>query len=275
MTAPEVDRVLQVYDVENLHAAVVEAYIDWRKALVEAVIRAELSGAATTRLLGHELCVRRLASLLQLASSYREGREWTCECNYCRFMNGIRNYLAHHWTRGGASFAISGGRWRRGSVWTERHDPDADDDRVDVHTYGPHVDIDLVSRSLKERRKFDAAARALGKGARRFNLAPAVDGHLRCLSASYADWRKKNPLPKRGGPHAGLLEIARRRRQASAGRQLGTLGLVGGAWEVNAATGDFLRSAAAPGSRRRAGRDAAAGVAAGQRQPPAEGPADE
>ena len=64
MTAPEADRVLQVHDAENLHAAVVETCIDWRKALVEAVIRAELSGAATTRLLGHELCVRRLAGLL-------------------------------------------------------------------------------------------------------------------------------------------------------------------------------------------------------------------
>ena len=122
MTAPEGDRVLQVHDAENLHAAAVEACIDWQKA----VVRAELSGAATTRLLGHELCVRRLASPLQLASSYREGREWTCECTCCRLMNGIRNDLAHHWTRGGASFAISGGRGSRGSVWSERRNPNAD-----------------------------------------------------------------------------------------------------------------------------------------------------
>ena len=97
MTAPEADRVLQVHDAENLPAAAVEACIDWQKA----VVRAELSGAATTRLLGHELCVRRLASLLQLANSYREGRE------------------------GGASFAISGGRWSRGSVRTEGRNPNA------------------------------------------------------------------------------------------------------------------------------------------------------
>ena len=63
-----------------LYAAVVEGYVEWRTALVEAVVRAELSGAVTLHPDGHELCVRRLANLLQMASSYREGREWSCEC---------------------------------------------------------------------------------------------------------------------------------------------------------------------------------------------------
>ena len=151
MTAPEADRVLQVHDAKNLPAAAVEAYIDWRKALVEAVVRAELSGAATTRLLGHELCVRRLASPLPLASSYREGREWTCECTCCRLMNGIRNYLAHHWTRGGASFAISGGRGSRGSVRTEGRNPNA-------------LFADAPAAALRRRRDRVGPARA-GRGA--------------------------------------------------------------------------------------------------------------
>ncbi len=228
MDAKDIDlqRVLHIYNVETLYAAVVEGYVEWRTALVEAVVRAELSGAATMHPGGHELCVRRLANLLQLASSYREGREWSCECHYCCFMGGILNYLAHYWTRGDVNFAISGGRWSSGTLWTAQNGDD--EDRCDFRTYGPHVDIDLVSRALKERRKFDGAARALGKGAQRFNLVPVVDGYMRCLWANYIGWRKKNPLPKRGGPRAALLEIARRRRQASAGRGPGSLGLAGG-----------------------------------------------
>ena len=87
-------------------------------------------------------------------------------------------------------------------------------DGSDPRSYAPQVDIDLVSKRLKERRKFDAAARVLGNGARRFNLAPAVEGCLRCLTASHADWRSENPLPvpgdkEHGYPRADLLEIAK------------------------------------------------------------------
>ena len=86
-------------------------------------------------------------------------------------------------------------------------------DGSDLRSYAPQVDIDLVSKRLKERRKFDAAARALGKGAGRFNVAPAVEGCLRCLSANQAGWRSENPLPEladhpHGGPGADLLELA-------------------------------------------------------------------
>ena len=76
----DLQQVLHIYNVETLYGAVVEGYVEWRTALVEPVVRAELSGAATVHPGGHELCVRRLANLLQLASSYREGREWSCEC---------------------------------------------------------------------------------------------------------------------------------------------------------------------------------------------------
>ena len=41
-----------------------------------------------------------------------------------------------------------------------------------------------------------AATCALGKGAGRFNVAPAVEGCLRCLSANQAGWRSENPLPE-------------------------------------------------------------------------------
>ena len=56
----DLQRVLHIYNVETLYAAVVEGYVEWRTALVEAVVRAELSGAATMHPDGHELCVRRL-----------------------------------------------------------------------------------------------------------------------------------------------------------------------------------------------------------------------
>ena len=100
MTAHEGDknRVLHIYNVETLYAAGVEGYIEWQTALVEAVLRAALSGAIATHLRGHQQCIRKLTNLLQVASSYRQGREWGCECNYCLFMWGLRNYLANHWT---------------------------------------------------------------------------------------------------------------------------------------------------------------------------------
>ncbi len=171
MTVKDIDlqRVLHIYTVETLYAAVVEGDVEWRTALVEAVVRAELSGAATMHPAGHELCVRRLANLLQLASSYREGREWSCECHYCRLLAGVRNYLAHHWARGPVAFAISAG-WSNAAAMEVRQDNGADGG--DPYGYAPHVDPELVSTRLKERRKFDAAARVLGKGARRLNLAP-------------------------------------------------------------------------------------------------------
>ena len=222
----DLQRVLHIYNVETLYAAVVEGYVEWRTALVEAVVRAELSGAVTLHPDGHELCVRRLANLLQLASSYREGRE----CHYCRLLAGVRNYLAHHWGRGHAAFAISAG-WPNAAAAAARQD-NADDGN-EPYGYAPHVDVELVSKRLKERRRFDTAARVLGKGARRFNLAPAVEGCLRCLSASHAGWRFENPLPESADhlqncPGADLLELARQRRQASAGRGPGSLGLATG-----------------------------------------------
>ena len=126
---------------------------------------------------------RRLANLLQMASSYREGREWSCECHYCRLLAGVRHYLAHHGARGPVAFAISAGR-SNAAAMEVRQDNAADGS--DLRSYAPQVDIDLVSKRLKERRKFDAAARALGKGAGRFNVAPAVKGCLRCLPANHA-----------------------------------------------------------------------------------------
>ena len=220
--------VLHVYTVENLYAAVVEAYIQWQTALVEAVLRASLSGVTTMHLRGHQLCIHRLASLLQVASAYRHGRKWRCECDCCLFMWGLRNYLAHHWARDDTEFAISGGRWSSGSIWTRQHNARY------LRTYAPQVRIAAVRKTLKKRRRFDAAARALADGAPRCSLVPVVDGYMRCLSANCTDWRAANPVPEPDGrehgyPRNALLELAREMRQASAARALGSLGLVGGA----------------------------------------------
>ena len=226
--------VLHVYNVENLYAAVVEAYIQWQTALVEAVVRASLSGDTTMHLRGHQLCIRRLASLLQVASAYRHGRRWRCECNYCLFMWGLRNYLAHHWGRDDAEFAISGGRWSSRSIWSRQHNAGFDDNRGYLRTYAPQVRIAAVRKTLKRRHRFDAAARALADGAPRCSLVPVVNGYMRCLSANCAEWRAANPVPKPDGrghgyPRTALLELAREMRQASAARALGSLGLMGGA----------------------------------------------
>ena len=236
MAADEHDKnsVPHIYTVENLYAAVVEAYIQWRTALVEAVLRASLSAETTMHLRGHQLCIRRLASLLQVASAYRHGRQWRCECHYCLFMWGLRNYLAHHWARDGAEFAISGGRWSSGSIWTRQHNAPFDHNRGYLRTYAPQVRIAAVRKTLKKRRRFDAAARALADGAPRCRLVPVVDGYLRCLSANCAEWRAANPVPEPDGrehgyPRTELLKLAGELRQASSARPLGGLGLVGGA----------------------------------------------
>ena len=236
MAADEGDKsvVLHVYNVENLYAAVVEAYIQWQTALVEAVLRASLSGDTIMRLRGHQLCIRRLASLLQVASAYRHGRRWRCECDCCLFMWGLRNYLAHHWGRDDAAFAISGGRWSSGSIWTRQYNARFDDNRGYRRTYAPQVRIAAVRKTLKRRRRFDAAVRALADGGPTCSLVAVVDGYLRCLSANCAAWRAANPVPESDGrehgyPRTALLELAREMRQASAARALGSLGLVGGA----------------------------------------------
>ena len=103
-----------------------------------------------------------------------------------------------------------------------------------IRTYAPQVRIAPVRKTLTKRRRFDAAARALGDGAPRYSLAPVVDGYMRCLSATCAEWRAANPVPEPDGrehgyPRTALLELAREMRQASAARGLGSLGLVGGA----------------------------------------------
>ena len=80
-------------------------------------------------------------------------------------MWGLPNYLAHHWTRDGVEFAISGGRWSSGSIWTRQNNAHPDDNRSYLRTYAPQVSIAAVRKTLKKRRRFDAAARALGDGA--------------------------------------------------------------------------------------------------------------
>ena len=99
MTVADADlqRVLHIHTAETLYAAVVEGYIEWRTALLEAVGPGRIDRrrpdaprlGTTCASAGWPICGR-------LASSYREGREWSCECHYCRLLAGVRNYLAHH-----------------------------------------------------------------------------------------------------------------------------------------------------------------------------------
>ena len=63
MSADDREAVLHIYNVEMLYAAVVDGYVDWQTAIVEAVLRASLSGDTAEHLRGHERCVSALASL--------------------------------------------------------------------------------------------------------------------------------------------------------------------------------------------------------------------
>ena len=235
--AADREAVLHVYDVEMLYAAVVDGYVDWQTAIVEAVLRASLSGDPAIHLRGHERCVSALASLLQFTNAYRRGRGWSCECRYCRFLGGLRNYLAHEWAKDDERFAIGGGQWRRGNVWTRPHNAAPDANRVPFRSYAPQVSVGVVSRALTLRRKkFDGAARRLGGGADRVSLVPVVDGYVACLSANCAAWRTGHPVPEPDGvehgyPRAALLERAAELRRASAGCRPGTLGLIAAAWD--------------------------------------------
>ena len=88
MAADEGDKntVLHVYNVDNLYAAVVEAYIQWQTALVEAVRR-------------HDHALPRPRSLHPQAGesaagrqSYRQGRKWRCECARRRLSDTRRRH---------------------------------------------------------------------------------------------------------------------------------------------------------------------------------------
>ena len=167
-----------------------------------------------------------------MASSYREGCEWSCECHYCRLLAGVRNYLAHHWARGPVRLRDIGRPVERGRDGGPAGQRRRRQRPAQLRAARRHR---ARQQAAQGARKFDAAARALGKGAGRFNVAPAVEGCLRCLSANHAGWRSENPLPEladhpHGGPGADLLELARQRRQASVGRAPGSLGPAGGTW---------------------------------------------
>ena len=185
---------------------------------------------------GHERCVSALANLLQFTNAYRRGRGWSCECRYCRFMGGLRNYLAHEWAKDDERFAIAGGQWRRGNVWTRPHAA-SDANRLRFRSYAPQVSVAVVSWALTLRRtEFDGAARRLGGGADRVSLVPVVDGYVACASANCSAWRARSPVPEPDGrdhgyPRTALLERAAAMRRASAGSRPGTLGLIAAAWD--------------------------------------------
>ena len=119
MAAVEGDRsrVLHIYNVENLYAAVVEGYVDWLVALVETVIRASVSGDTVMYFRGHEPCIRKLANLLHVASSYGQGRELqieqVCVQSACgRSADSSRSPAAHRRPRR-QSARLDPGRWDR------------------------------------------------------------------------------------------------------------------------------------------------------------------
>ena len=223
-------RVLHLYHFEMLYAAVVETFIEWQTAIVEAVIRASLSGATPPCLRAHERCTSKMASLLQLATSYREGREWRCECHLPqlhvrpselfdppldegrRGLHDRRRSLARNQCLDGPERARlrphlcpvrDGGPRRQGAEEAEQ-----------VHHCGP----------CARRRR---AAGQFGADRRRAHGLPVCEPRV----VARAEPRAGAGPSKAHYPRTHLLELARELRRASAGRGLGGIGLVGGAWE--------------------------------------------
>ena len=93
-----------------------------------------------------------------------------------------------------------------------------------VRTYAPQVSIAAVRKTLKQRRRFDAAVRALGDGAPRYSLAPVVDGYMRCLLANTPSGARR--IRCRNRPAASMairapnFSSSPEMRQASAARGL-------------------------------------------------------
>ena len=103
----DTETVLHIYTVD-LYAAIVDGYIDWHKAIVDAAVRASLSEDKAVHFRGHERCVSTLARLLQFTHAYGQGATGPATAATAGSW-GLRNYLAHCWTRGGDFASLAAG----------------------------------------------------------------------------------------------------------------------------------------------------------------------
>ena len=102
-------RVLHIYNVETLYSHLVNSYIEWQAAVVEAIVRTNSGDSQKDMFVQQERCVWKLTCLLYMADSYQAGQgQQRCQCPKCGFARALRNYFAHHWTRKRGDFALRG-----------------------------------------------------------------------------------------------------------------------------------------------------------------------
>ena len=109
--------------------------------------------------------------------------------------------------------------------------------RIPRHDSGDRqLAVAVVSKARKQRRKFDVAARLLGRNARRCSLVPVVDGDMDCLSANCEQYRAENPIPE--PDHriyrpalADVMESGRRAAASFLSSATAQPRLAGGTWE--------------------------------------------
>ena len=186
-------RVLHTYNVETLYNHVVNSYVEWQTAVVEAIIRANSGNSPKSMFVQQERCVWKLTCLLYMADSYRAGQgAQRCQCPKCGFARALRSYLAHHWTRKTGDFALRGSSWRTATVLVNRGDLHAEPDERVASGLSLFLYVHSVQPELKR------AIEKLGWSEDPVDVVPIVDYYVMCVAESHRAWRQRNPVAKAG-----------------------------------------------------------------------------
>ena len=94
------ETVLHIYTVEILYAAVVDGYIDWHKAIVEAAVRASLSKDRAVHFHGHRPLRERARRPAAVHERLSPGPGLVLRMPLLPIPRRAPELPAHHWTRG-------------------------------------------------------------------------------------------------------------------------------------------------------------------------------
>ncbi len=184
--------VLHIYNVETLYNHVVNSYIEWQTAVVEATIRTNCANSSKDALVQQERCVWKLTCLLFMADSHRSGLGTKrCSCAVCGFARALRSYLAHHWTTKEGDFALRGSAWNNSMVAASLRGPSADpDNRLRTSGLSLFLYRGSVQSALKK------AIDKLDRNEEPLDVVPVISSYMTCVAKSHRGWREQNPIPE-------------------------------------------------------------------------------